>query len=90
VRLARELAANVDEHPRLETIAPVPFSLVCFRHTDGNAATARLAQTINESGHSYVTPSVIDDRSFIRVSIGQTWTTQHHVDRLWDLIAAKA
>ena len=90
VRLAHELAARVDEHERLEMIAPVPFSLVCFRHADGDEATARLAKAINDSGHSFVSPSVIDGRSFIRVSIGQTWTRQSHVDRLWDLIARES
>jgi aromatic-L-amino-acid decarboxylase len=87
VGLARDLADRIASHPRLELIAPVPFSLVCFRHVDGDAATTELAGTINGSGHFYVTPSVIDDRSFIRVAIGQTWTTAQHVDRLWELIA---
>lgn len=90
VRLARDFATRVADHPRLELIAPIPFSLVCFRHREGNLATNELAQTINDSGHSYVTASVFEDRSFIRVSIGQTWTVREHVDRLWDLIAQKA
>lgn len=90
VRLAQEFSTRVAAHERLEMVAPVPFSLVCFRHVDGDEATARLAKAINDSGHSYVTPSVIDGTSFIRVSIGQTWTKAFHVDRLWDLIAAEA
>ena len=36
------------------------------------------------------TPSVIDDRAFIRVSIGSTWTEERHVDHLWDVIDAHA
>ncbi len=90
VRLARQLAERIAAHPRLEMVAPVPFSLVSFRHADGDEATARLAKAINDSGHSYVTPSVVDERGFIRVSIGQTWTRESHVDRLWDLIAREA
>jgi aromatic-L-amino-acid decarboxylase len=74
----------------LELVAPVPFSLVCFRHRDGNEATKSLAEAINRSGHSYVTPSSIGEMAFIRVSIGQTKTDQEHVDRLWDVIAANA
>ncbi|HUP14619.1 MAG TPA: pyridoxal-dependent decarboxylase [Acidimicrobiia bacterium] len=87
VRLAQEFSKRVDDHPSLELVAPVPFSLVCFRHVDGDDATTRLAKAINDSGHSYVTPSVLDGRPFIRVSIGQTRTNATHVDRLWDLIA---
>lgn len=90
VRLAHEFATRVAAHDRLEMVAPVPFSLVCFRHLNGDEATARLAKAINDSGHSYITPSVLDGRSFIRVSIGQTWTQQSHVDRLWELIAREA
>jgi aromatic-L-amino-acid decarboxylase len=90
VRLAQEFSRRVTDHPSLELVAPVPFSLVCFRHVDGDDATARLARAINDSGHSYVTPSVLDGRSFIRVSIGQTNTSATHVDRLWDLIAGQA
>ncbi|HKX76486.1 MAG TPA: pyridoxal-dependent decarboxylase [Acidimicrobiia bacterium] len=87
VALAGDLAARIEEHPQLELVAPVPFSLVCFRHREGNEATGRLAEAINQSGHSYVTPSMIDDLAFIRVSIGQTHTEAEHVDRLWKVIA---
>ena len=31
MRLARELASWVDAHPDFERLAPVPFSVVCFR-----------------------------------------------------------
>ncbi len=61
-----------------------------FRHVDGDEATNALAAAINESGWAHVSPSTIEDRRFVRVSIGQTYTTAEHVDRLWDLIAARA
>jgi aromatic-L-amino-acid decarboxylase len=80
------LAERVEAHPSLELIAPTPFGLVSFRHTDGDEATDALADEINASGWAYVTPSSIDGRRFIRVSIGQTNTTAVHVDRLWELI----
>ena len=88
--MARELAQSIVDHDRLEMVAPVPFSLVCFRHKEGDEATGRLAKAINESGHSFVTPSVVDGSSFIRVSIGQTWTRRSHIDQLWQLIASEA
>ena len=84
---ANRLAAWIDEHPRLETIAPTPFGLVSFAHVDGDDATRRLADEINAEQSVYVTPSEIDGRPFIRVSIGSTWTRSHHVDALRDLIA---
>lgn len=86
VALASGLAGRVEAHPSLELIAPTPFGLVSFRHTDGDQATDRLADAINESGWAHVTLSTIDGKRFIRVSIGQTKTTAVHVDRLWGLI----
>jgi aromatic-L-amino-acid decarboxylase len=83
---ARMLERHVLDHPRLEMVAPTPFALVSFRHVDGDDATTALAAAINASGSAYVTPSVIDDRTFIRVSIGSTWTERRHVDQLWELI----
>lgn len=86
VRLARRLTENIEAHPRLETVAPTTFSLVSFRHSGSDEETSRLAKGINSSGWAYVTPSVLGDRPFIRVSIGQTNTEARHVHRLWELI----
>ncbi|HZL06647.1 MAG TPA: hypothetical protein VFE45_14740, partial [Coriobacteriia bacterium] len=72
---------------RFEVVAPVPFGLVSFRHVDGDAATRALAAAINATGRYAVTPSALPNGSaFIRVSVGQTWTEQRHVDGLWQLI----
>jgi aromatic-L-amino-acid decarboxylase len=86
VALAAGLVERIERHPRLELVAPAPFALVSFRQVDGDEATDALAAEINNSGWAYVTPSKLDDRSFIRVSIGQTRTTAEHVDRLWEMI----
>ncbi len=86
VRLARDLAERLADDPRFELIAPVPFALVSFRHVAGDEATAAVAAHINASGSSFVTPSLVDGKRFIRVAVGQTHTAQRHVDALWDLI----
>ena len=90
VALATGLATRIEQETHLELVAPSPFGLVSFRHVDGDVATDALAAEINNSGWAYVTPSKLDGRSFIRVSIGQTNTTSEHVDRLWELIEATA
>ena len=86
VAWARDFAALVEGDRRFELVAPVPFSLVCFRHRAGNRATESLAIAVNRSGHSYLTPSLIGEMSFLRVSIGQMGTRKEHVERLWRLI----
>jgi aromatic-L-amino-acid/L-tryptophan decarboxylase len=90
VDMARRLESRIDEHPRLEMVAPTPFALVSFAHVDGDEKTAKIAEAVNASGHSYVTASRIAERTFVRVSIGQTHTTQEHVDRLWAVIEGAA
>ena len=87
---ARQLADRVDGHRRLQRIAPVHFALVSLVHVDGNAATDALADATNADGRFYVTPSEIDGRRFVRISVGSIWTTQHDVDALWNLIEASA
>ena len=90
VTWAEELESKVINDSRLELAAPRTLALVCFRHTDGNDATRKLADAINASGSAYVTPSVTDDVAYIRVSIGSTWTEQRHVEDLWNLIDRNA
>ena len=88
IALAQDLVARIRAMPQLELVAPTPFSLVSFRHVDGDEATDAIAARINQSGHSYVTPSVIDGHRFIRVSIGGANTTAADVDRLWEVVSS--
>lgn len=90
IALAVELGRRVDEHARLERVAPVSFALVCFRHRDGNDRTDAIAAAINAHPDLRVTPSAIDDTRFVRVAVGQTHTTAGDVDRLWAAIAGAA
>ena len=86
VRLARMIAERVEEDPRFEMAAPVPFSLVCFRHVAGDGATGAIAEAVNRSGHSHWSTSRAGDRMFLRIAIGGVNTEARHVERLWSLI----
>ena len=86
VRMARDLDARIVSDPRFTLVAPTLFSLVSFRHVGGEQATSDLAAAINATGSVMVTPSTINDQSFIRVSIAQTRTETRHVDALWQII----
>lgn len=83
---AQLLDGRIAADDRFELVAPTLFGLVSFRCAAGNEATDDLAAALNANGSVYVTPSTIGGGSFIRVSIGSTWTQPHHVDALWDLI----
>jgi aromatic-L-amino-acid decarboxylase len=86
VRLAQELTILIETDERFKLVAPTHLALVSFRHTGGDERTRQLAESINETGDFYVTQSLIDDRPFIRVSIGSAWTEPRHVQALWQLI----
>jgi len=86
VRLAGVLADRVQADPRFSLFAPHPFGLVCFSHVDGDAATLGVVEALNRSGQVAVVSSAIGGTTFIRVSIGQTYTDEAHVEALWALL----
>ncbi|MEN8239423.1 MAG: pyridoxal-dependent decarboxylase [Actinomycetota bacterium] len=86
VALADSLARRISADQRFDLVAGHPFALVCFKHLSGNEETRALADALNATGDVAVTSSHIEDTWFIRVSIGQTYTEQRHVDHLWALI----
>jgi len=90
VRLAAELAGWIDEHPDFELAAPVPLSLVTFRHVGGDEATAQVLEAVNASGRACITSTQLDGRLTLRVSIGSLRTERRHVVALWDLLRTAA
>ncbi|MCP3910070.1 MAG: aspartate aminotransferase family protein [Actinomycetia bacterium] len=85
VEMAKGFEQKVIDDPRFKLYSPTFFSLVCFRHVAGNDVTDTLAEAINATGKVSITRSEIDGDSFIRVAVGSTYTTQEHVDGLWEL-----
>jgi aromatic-L-amino-acid decarboxylase len=80
---AKELAAEIGAHPRLEVAAPVTMSLVCFRHKAGDEATRRLMQQVNDSGTAFLSGNVLDGRFVARIAIGNIKTTREDVQTTW-------
>jgi aromatic-L-amino-acid decarboxylase len=79
---------RVAEHPDFELAAPRPLNLVCFRHVGGDEVNRRLLDALNESGQLFLTHTRLDDRLTLRMSIGQTWTEQSHVEAAWAAITS--
>jgi aromatic-L-amino-acid decarboxylase len=90
LRLAKQFASWIDEHPDFELAAPVPVNLVCFRHRDGDEANQRIMDTVSASGEAYFTHTKLDGELTLRMAIGQTYTEERHVRRAWDLIVEAA
>jgi aromatic-L-amino-acid decarboxylase len=95
MRLARLFASWVDEHDDFERVAPVPFSVVCFRaRPRGLGATPleldefnmRLLDSVNASGDVFLSHTRLGDRVVLRLAIGHLRTAERHVSRAWSLL----
>lgn len=96
---ARWLAERFEELPEWEVIAPVRLQTVCVRHVppalaepaeadELDAHTLGWVRAINTSGAAFLSPSMLDDRWMVRVSVGVEATERHHLERLLEILAA--
>jgi aromatic-L-amino-acid decarboxylase len=99
MRLARLFASWVDESSAFERLAPVPFSVVCFRARPSHAGdseeaieafNARLLDAVNRSGEVFLSHTKLDGRFVLRLAVGNLRTTERHVRRAWELLVEKA
>lgn len=90
VELAQHFATWVMESEAFELAAPAPLNLVCFRHCGGDDLNQALLADLNNSGAIYLTHTKLDGKYTLRMSIGQTNTELHHVERAWGLIQSTA
>jgi aromatic-L-amino-acid decarboxylase len=99
IALARQLASWVDAHPDFERLAPVPFSVVCFRWkpagttlSDGQLDTAneRIIDAVNQTGDVFLSHTRLKGTLALRIAIGHLHTTERHVRRAWDLVVEHA
>src|SRR5512138_2297385 len=94
---AQWFAEQVKSTPGWCVLAPVPLQTVCVRHVpsglEGGALdthTLDWVERVNNSGGAYLTPSILDGRWMVRVSIGSLLTERQHVDALWALMRQEA
>jgi aromatic-L-amino-acid decarboxylase len=97
VALARELAGWIQETPRFEVVAPVPFGLVCFRYRPDDLSedqiddlNRRLLTRVNASLRVHLTHTQLGGHFVIRLVIGQRETEREHVAEAWRLIREAA
>lgn len=102
-RLRRDLenaqwfAEQVRSRPNWCVLAPVPLQTICVRHEPPGLAgealnkhTLAWVERVNNSGGAYLTPSILDGRWMVRVSIGAIPTERNHVEALWTLMRREA
>jgi aromatic-L-amino-acid decarboxylase len=86
MRLARVFAAWVEASPAFELVAPVPFSVVCFRARGTDELNAALLERLNGSGKLFLSHTRLNGRYTLRLAIGNLHTTESHVSAAWALI----
>ena len=97
--LAHTFAGWVRTEAGWEVVAPVPFSLVCFRwapegmpDADADAANERIMHAVNATGRAFLSHTKLGGRWVLRLAIGNIRTDESHVAEAWKLLreAAKA
>ena len=86
MRLARNFAQRIDDSEDFERVAPVPFSVVCFRARGDDGLNERLLDAVNASGEVFISHTRLDGRHTLRLAIGNLHTTDTHVTRAWTLL----
>jgi aromatic-L-amino-acid decarboxylase len=102
---ARWLAEQVSSTPGWRVLAQVNLQTVVLRHEPAgvvsdtgavldadalNAHTLSWADSVNASGATLVTPSLLDGTWSVRVSIGAEPTERQDVEELWNLVKQAA
>lgn len=88
---ARWLAAQIDAHPTVERVAPVPLSTVCFRAVTDDPLTdddlnRRWMQAANSSGELYLSHTELDGRFVLRLVVSGLRTQRQHVEKAWQAL----
>jgi len=95
---ARWLEQEAEATQEWRVLAPVTLQTVCLRHepahlTDGaelDAHTLKWVDAVNASGAALITPSLLDGRWSVRVSVGAEPTERSDVAAVWKVMRATA
>ena len=88
--LAREFASWVEVDDDWRIMAPIPFSLVCFRYApngmpdaEADAINARALASVNANGRAYLSHTKLNGRYTLRLAIGNIRTERRHLEEAW-------
>jgi aromatic-L-amino-acid/L-tryptophan decarboxylase len=90
VHLAQLFASWVEAEPGWEVVAPVPFSVVCFRREASDEENQAIVERANATGEVFLSPTVLRDRTVLRLAVGNLRTTAEDVERAWAVLREAA
>ncbi len=91
--LARQFASWVQSSEDWQLMAPVPFSLVCFRYAPAGMSDAEcdrvneaIMHEVNASGEVFLSHTKLGGRYTLRLAIGNIRTEERHIALAWKLL----
>ncbi|MCP4725200.1 MAG: amino acid decarboxylase [bacterium] len=99
LRISQSFRTFVEEHDDFELMAPVPFSVICFRYNPGGSISDEeelekinneLMLKINSTGKLYLSHTKLNGKFIIRFAIGNIKTNEDHIKKAWELIRSTA
>ena len=102
IALAERFQGWIEASPDFELLAPVPFSVVCFRSRPHGLSAGpeteaylrrlneRLLESVNRTGDVFLSHTELDEKFTLRLAIGNLRTTEGHVRRAWELLQEHA
>jgi aromatic-L-amino-acid/L-tryptophan decarboxylase len=95
-RLARVFAEWVQAERGWQVVAPVPFSLVCFRYApagmsdeEADRENERIMHAVNAGGEAFLSHTRLAGRFVLRVAVGNIRTEEQHLAAVWRLLRAQ-
>jgi len=86
IEFGQRLAKLIDAHDQFERVAPVPFSVVCFRYKGTDDQNKEIIEKINATGRVFLSGTVLNQQFVLRLAIGNLATKWEDVEEAWELI----
>ncbi|HXZ81598.1 MAG TPA: pyridoxal-dependent decarboxylase [Terriglobales bacterium] len=83
IRSAKRLEELVHADPRFEVVAPVPFSVVCFRYRGSDDENRKILERVNAARRFFISHTSLDGRMVLRIAIGNLATAWDDVEECW-------
>lgn len=92
---AREFAQYIDSQSDFENALEPESNILCFRYVqpdveDLNKLNAEIRKKVVEDGRFYIVQTIIDDKTYLRLSIMNPFTTLKEFEELLELIRKTA
>ena len=105
LEMAGRLQSWVENHPDFELMAPVPFSLVCFRYRPAELAgrgdeceiaerldelNLRLMDAVTRTGKAFLSHTKLNGRFAIRLNVSNLRIEDSDLDLVWEIVRREA